>query len=115
MPDLFETIYAQRAIRKFKPTKIPKNSFTWSKKLIFSPYNPVSWTVFLTAFNVFSNSAFSLSCNLNSNIFSMPLEPITVGTPIKYPSIPNSPSQYAAQGRTLFLSRKYDINRVLNL
>ena len=25
MPDLFETIYAQRAIRKFKPTKIPKS------------------------------------------------------------------------------------------
>ncbi|HCH35391.1 MAG TPA: nitroreductase, partial [Dehalococcoidia bacterium] len=24
MPDLFETIYAQRAIRKFKPTKITK-------------------------------------------------------------------------------------------
>ena len=28
---------------------------------------------------------------------------ITVGTPIKYPSIPNSPSHKAAQGRTLFL------------
>ena len=25
MPDFFETIYAQRAIRKFKPTKIPRS------------------------------------------------------------------------------------------
>ena len=29
---------------------------------------------------------------------------MTVGTPIKYPSIPNSPSHSEAQGITLFLS-----------
>ena len=41
-------------------------------------------------------------------IFSTPFDPITVGTPIKYPSIPNSPSHSAAHGISLFLSLRYD-------
>ena len=39
---------------------------------------------------------------------AIPFFPNTVGTPIKYPIIPNSPSQNAALGIILFLSLRYD-------
>ena len=70
-------------------------------------YKFVSLTVFFTAANVFSSEFFSASVRLNSIIFSIPPDPITVGTPIKNPSTPNSPSHNAAQGITLFLSLRY--------
>ena len=67
-------------------------------------YSPVSLTVFFTTSNVLSKAAFSLSFKSNYRIFYTPPEPITEGTPIKYPLIPNSPSQSDAQGITRFLS-----------
>ena len=52
-------------------------------KLRFISYRPVSDTVFLTAFNVSPNADCSSSFKENSIIFSTPLAPITVGTPMK--------------------------------
>ena len=67
-------------------------------------YNPVFWTVFFTSVRVLLRAFFSSSFKSNVRIFSTPSQPITVGTPIKYPSIPNSPSHSEAQGITRFLS-----------
>ena len=64
--------------------------------------------MFFTASNVLFKANFSSSFKSNSRIFSTPPEPMTVGTPIKYPSIPNSPSHREAHGITSFLSYKYD-------
>ena len=67
-------------------------------------YNPVSSTTDATWSTVFLSAVFSSSVKSISSICSIPSQPITQGTPMKYPSTSYSPSHSAAEGMTRFLS-----------